>query len=80
MLKVFSLMFFFNMELLDPWLIILIGMFNVFEVVYWLFLANFLSITTGEKYTESLSFVFSTYGVGFLIYILFAVFIMLYMF
>jgi hypothetical protein len=68
----------FDIAILDPWLIALIGAFNVFELLYWLFLAKLLSVSIQKSYRDSLNFVVSTYGVGFFLYLLFLAFFMLY--
>jgi hypothetical protein len=68
----------FDVSTLEPWLIALIGSFNIFELFYWLFLAKLLSIYIRKFYRDSLNFVISTYGIGFFIYLSFFVFIMLY--
>lgn len=75
-----SLIFLFDYEALDPWLIALIGMLNLFELIYWIFIAKLFAIITKTSYRESLNIIVSTYGLGFVFYALFVVFIMLYIF
>lgn len=76
--KYFSLLFCFNIDILEPWLILPISMINVFEIVYCLFLAYLISVVCSRRYIESLSFVILTYGFMFLVYILFLIFVILY--
>lgn len=67
-----------DVKLVEPWLLMVLGVFNIFELVYWFMLALLISAVINKKYTESFSFVLSTYGLGFLLYLLMIVFITLY--
>lgn len=73
-----SLLGLFNPETIEPWLLIPVGVFNVFELLYWLFMAWLLSAATRNTYRKSLNFVLCTYGAGLTLYILFMIFIGLY--
>lgn len=78
LMNCFSLIAFFDMNETEPWLLAPLALFNLFELIYWLFLAKLLSKEFNDKYFTSLGFVISTYGVGFVLYILFVVFILLF--
>lgn len=80
LMNCFSLIAFFDMNTTEPWLLAPLALFNLFELLYWIFLAKLLSKELNNKYFISLSFVISTYGVGFVLYILFVVFILLFVY
>ena len=67
-----------NAKLVEPWLLMVLGAFNIFELAYWFMLALLISAVINKKYSESFSFVLSTYGLGFLLYLLMIVFVTLY--
>lgn len=73
-----SLLALFNPETIEPWLLVPVGVFNVFELLYWLFMAWLLSAATRTTYRKSFNFVLCTYGAGLTLYILFMIFIGLY--
>lgn len=75
-----SLLFLFNLDNIDYWMTIPISAFNLFELIYWLFIALLLSILNNKTIIDSLNFVISTYGVGFILYVLFITFASLCMF
>lgn len=75
-----SALCFFDLDIIDSWLIIPIGVINVFELIYFLFLSKLLSISLNESYYNSMNFVISTYGFGLILYILFMIFIVLYVY
>lgn len=76
-IKYLSFMAFGSVKELDSWLIIPLGMFNFFEIVYCLVLAKLYSSLTNSKYSVSLTFVMYTYGTFFFLYVLFTIFITL---
>jgi hypothetical protein len=76
---VFSLLYFIDMNVADKWLTIPCASINLFEVVYWFFMSKLVSVATGNKFWNSFGFVISTYGLGYLIYIVFMMFITLYL-
>lgn len=65
-------------ELFEPWLLMILGAFNIFELAYWFLQALLSGVVINKKFAESFSFVLSTYGLGFLLYLLMMVFITLY--
>ena len=74
-----SLQGLFNAQVIEPWLFVSLSSINIFEVIYWLFLAFLYMVTTSSSYVKSLKFVASTYGVGFLLYVILMSFIALYL-
>lgn len=78
MVEYTSLIFLFDINTIELWLITLIGMMNLFELLYMLFLAKLIAVKINITYIESFNFVLSTYGVGFVLYAMFLVFVMLY--
>ena len=78
MVEYTSLIFLFDINTIELWLITLIGMMNLFELLYMLFLAKLIAVKINITYIESFNFVLSTYGVGFILYAMFLVFVMLY--
>ncbi len=76
--RYFSLAFIYTPNHVDPWIMIPLSAVNVFEISYWLFMAEMVSLRTGRGYRESLKFVMESYGVAYLFYIVFLMFLMLY--
>ena len=74
-----SLLGIFDTDAMESFLLIPIGLFNVFEVLYWFFMAAILSVSVNKTYKESMNFVIATYGAGLLLYILIMIFVVLYM-
>lgn len=67
-----------NVESIESWILMIMGAFNLFELLYWMLLSLFVSAIIKRKFVESFSFILSTYGLGFLLYLLMMVFITLY--
>lgn len=63
----------------EQWLLVPIAALNIFEVGYWFFMAKLVAVQTGGGYWNSFKFVLSTYGVGYLFYIVFLMFLLLYL-
>jgi hypothetical protein len=76
--KYTSLLCLVDINVTDTWLMIPLISINIFEVLYWFFLAKLLSVNYNETFTNSFKFILSTYGVGFLIYVLLMMFLTLY--
>lgn len=76
---VFSLLYFIDMNAVDKWLTIPCASINLFEIVYWFFMAKLVAVATENKYWKSFESVFFSYGFGYLIYIVLMMFVMLYM-
>lgn len=71
----FSLLNIINNKNIDPWFIYPLHTMNIFEIVYWLFLAFILKTLLQKEYTRMIKFVLSTYGIGLLILIIVVMFI-----
>ena len=71
----FSLLSIINNKNIDPWFIYPLHTINIFEILYWLFLAFILKTLLQKEYTRMIKFVLSTYGVGLLIFIIVVMFI-----
>ena len=71
----FSLLNIINNKNIDPWFIYPLHTINIFEILYWLFLAFILKTLLQKEYTRMIKFVLSTYGVGLLILIIVVMFI-----
>ena len=72
-----SLINFFDIEQLAPWLIYPIQLFNAFELGYILSLSYGISVLTEKKLKSGISFVLSTYGLGLLVWATIVTFIMI---
>lgn len=73
-----SLLAFFNIEEQEPWFLMLVGIFNLAEVIYGLFLVELITKTNQQKYSENFNFVCCTYGTYLIIYMVIVVFATLY--
>ncbi|MBA7585038.1 hypothetical protein ES708_27008 [subsurface metagenome] len=71
----FSLLSIINNKNIDPWFIYPLHTINIFEILYWLFLAFILKTLLQKEYTRMIKFVLSTYGVGLLILLIVVMFI-----
>ena len=71
----FSLLNIIDNKNIDPWYIYPLYTINIFEIIYWLFLAFILKTLLQKEYTRMIKFVLSTYGVGLLILIAVVMFI-----
>lgn len=74
-----SLAFLVGLNINEQWLLVPIAALNIFEVCYWFFMAKLVAVQTGDSYWSSFKFVLSTYGVGYLFYIVFLMFLLLYL-
>lgn len=74
-----SFAFLVDPNITEQWLLVPIAALNVFEVCYWFFMAKLVAVQTGDGYWSSFKFVLSTYGVGYLFYIVFLMFLLLYL-
>ena len=71
----FSLLSIINNKNIDPWFIYPLHTINIFEILYWLFLAFILKTLLQKEYSRMIKFVLSTYGVGLLILLIVVMFI-----
>lgn len=70
-----SVLSLFSPSELDPWLVYPIQLLNLFEVLYWVVLANQLKPVVNEDFSGSLGFVGRTYGVGLVIWVILVMFL-----
>ncbi|WP_462353947.1 hypothetical protein [Alistipes timonensis] len=74
-----SFAFLVDSNITDQWLLVPIAALNIFEICYWFFMAKLVAVQTGDSYWSSFKFVLSTYSVGYLFYIVFLMFLLLYL-
>lgn len=74
-----SLAFLVDPNITEQWLLVPIAAINIFEIGYWFFMAKLIAVQSGGGYWSSFKFVLSTYGVGYLFYIIFLMFLLLYL-
>lgn len=72
-----SLLNLFNPKEIEPWLVYPLQSINIWEVAFWFALAYELKGYFEEDYTKSFSTVMASYGSGFLIWVVFVVFLTL---
>lgn len=73
----FSLLSFFNTRELSSWLYYPLGAINLFEIIYWVFLAIGIGFLIDKRFSNGFKIVASSYGTGFLIWIVFVTFLQL---
>lgn len=73
-----SLIFLIGTDISENWLLIPITAVNAFEICYWLILAAFITNKQNIRYSSALRYTASTYGIGYLFYIVFLMFLLLY--
>jgi hypothetical protein len=61
----------------EPLLLYPLGILNIFELIYWILLALFLSNYTKKSFWSSMGFVAKTYGLGLLLWVIFIMFLIL---
>ena len=64
---------------MEQWMKLPLSAVNVFEIAYWFVMAKLVSVRTENKFGNSFAFVMSSYGVGYLFYIVLLMFLMLYL-
>ena len=57
------------------YLIYPLQLINVFELVYWIFLASLIKIYVNWKFEKSFAFILKTYGFGLLVWVVLVVFL-----
>lgn len=78
-LTTFTSLLFLGGENIEPWVRMPLAAINVFEILYWVVLSLLVGRLCGTRFGKSFKFVMSTYGVGYLFYIAFLMFLMLYL-
>lgn len=66
-------------ESIQQWIRLPLAAVNIFEIAYWIVMSILVSKLVGVKFNKSFKFVMSSYGVGYLCYIVLLMFIMLYL-
>ncbi|MDR0834764.1 MAG: hypothetical protein LBN93_11410 [Candidatus Symbiothrix sp.] len=61
----------------EPWISYPFSILNIFELVYWILLALFLSNYTKKSFLFSMGFVAKTYGLGLLLWVMSVMFLIL---
>lgn len=78
-LSKYSSLLFLGGDSLAQWIKIPLAAVNVFEIAYWLVMAHLVAVQTENRFAASFKFVLSSYGVGYLFYIVFLMFLVLYL-
>ena len=78
-LTTYTSLLFLGGENIEPWVRMPLAAINVFEILYWVVMALLVGRLCGTSFGKSFKFVMSTYGVGYLFYISFLMFLMLYL-
>jgi len=63
----------------EQWIKLPLSAVNVFEIAYWFVMAKLVSVKTETGFGKSFKFVMSSYGVGYLFYIVLLMFLILYL-
>ena len=63
----------------EPWIKLPLAAVNLFEIAYWLVMAKVVGVSATTGFGKSFRFVLSSYGVGYLFYIVLLMFLMLYL-
>jgi len=66
----FSLLHWIGTDNIEPLLSYPLNILSVFELIYWILLALFVSVYTQKKFWRSFWFVLTTYGIGLLLLII----------
>jgi len=75
----YSSLLFLGSDVMEQWIKMPLAAVNVFEVAYWFVMAHLVRRETGSRYGGSFKFVMSSYGVGYLFYIVLLMFLILYL-
>lgn len=75
----YSSLLFLGGENIEQWIKLPLSAVNVFEVLYWTVMALLVGKLSNARFGKSFEFVMSSYGVGYLFYIVLLMFLMLYL-
>lgn len=75
----YTSLLFLGGEDMEPWVRMPLAAVNIFEILYWIVMALCVGKLCSTKFWQSFIFVMSSYGVGYLFYIAFLMFLMLYL-
>jgi len=71
----FSLLHWLGPDNVLPYLAYPLGVLSVFEFIYWILLAAFVSVYTQKNFWRSFYFVLTTYGIGLLLLVIAVIYI-----
>lgn len=75
----YSSLLFLGGDNIEQWIKLPLSAVNIFEIAYWLVMARLISVRTKIQFGRSWGFVMSSYGVGYLFYIVLLMFLILYL-
>ena len=75
----YSSLLFLGGENMEQWIKLPLSAVNVFEFLYWIFMALLVGKLCNARFGKSFEFVMSSYGVGYLFYIVLLMFLLLYL-
>ena len=75
----YSSLLFLGGDNIEQWIKLPLSAVNIFEIAYWLVMARLISVRTKIQSCRSWGFVMSSYGVGYLFYIVLLMFLILYL-
>lgn len=75
----YSSLLFLGGEDMEAWIKLPLSAINAFEIVYWLVLSFLVGRLCRSRFGKSFRFVMSSYGVGYLFYIVLLMFLLLYL-
>jgi len=77
--KEYTSLLFLGGDNVEQWIKLPLSAVNVFEIAYWFVMAKLVSVKTETGFGKSFKFVMSSYGVGYLFYIVLLMFLILYL-
>ena len=75
----YTSLLFLGKDNMEQWLKLPLAAVNIFEIAYWCIMSLLIMRMTTNKFGSSFKYVMSTYGVGYLFYIIFMMFLILYL-
>ena len=75
----YTSLLFLGGDSMEQWIKLPLSALNIFEIAYWLVMSKLVSIKTDNGFGNSFKFVMSSYGVGYLFYIVLLMFLILYL-
>lgn len=73
-----SSLLFIGGEFVENWVKFPLTAVNIFEILYWIVMSALVTRLVKKSFWKSFKFVMSTYGIGYLCYIIFIMFLILY--
>lgn len=75
----YTSLLFFGEDDIEQWIRLPLSALNIFEIAYWLVMSKLVSTKTGNSFCNSFKFVMSSYGVGYMFYVVLLMFLILYL-